>query len=73
MRCPSCNAFTRVLDSRLIDDGVTIRRRRECLRGICKERVTTYERTDAAERLRIEEATRALRERIHEAMDACAS
>jgi transcriptional repressor NrdR len=42
MRCPFCAAQdTRVLDSRLINDGDQVRRRREC--NICKERFTTFE------------------------------
>jgi len=42
MRCPFCSAQdTRVIDSRLADDGCQVRRRRECLE--CKERFTTYE------------------------------
>lgn len=42
MRCPFCNAQdTRVLDSRLANDGDQVRRRREC--NICKERFTTFE------------------------------
>ncbi len=42
MRCPFCNEHeTRVLDSRLADEGDQVRRRREC--GVCKARFTTYE------------------------------
>lgn len=42
MRCPFCAAQdTRVLDSRLSNDGDQVRRRRECV--VCKERFTTYE------------------------------
>lgn len=42
MRCPYCSALdTRVLDSRLANDGDQVRRRRECT--ACKERFTTYE------------------------------
>lgn len=42
MRCPFCGApDTRVIDSRLANDGDQVRRRRECL--TCLERVTTYE------------------------------
>ena len=42
MRCPFCAAQdTRVLDSRLINDGDQVRRRREC--NVCKERFTTFE------------------------------
>lgn len=42
MRCPFCGAHdTRVLDSRLSNEGDQVRRRRECV--VCKERFTTYE------------------------------
>lgn len=42
MRCPFCGAHdTRVLDSRLANDGDQVRRRREC--NACKERFTTFE------------------------------
>jgi transcriptional repressor NrdR len=42
MRCPFCAALdTRVLDSRLINEGDQVRRRREC--NVCKERFTTFE------------------------------
>lgn len=42
MRCPFCAAHdTRVLDSRLANDGDQVRRRREC--NACKERFTTFE------------------------------
>jgi len=42
MRCPFCAAQdTRVVDSRLANEGDQVRRRREC--NICKERFTTYE------------------------------
>lgn len=45
MRCPFCFAEeTKVIDSRLADDGETVRRRRECLS--CSERYTTYERAE---------------------------
>ena len=45
MRCPYClNKTTKVLDSRDIDEGKSIRRRRECLK--CKRRFTTYERIE---------------------------
>ena len=43
MRCPFCHADNdRVIDSRASEDGVAIRRRRECLG--CGRRLTTYER-----------------------------
>jgi transcriptional repressor NrdR len=43
MRCPFCAEpdTTRVIDSRLVDEGERVRRRRECT--ACKERFTTYE------------------------------
>jgi transcriptional repressor NrdR len=47
MRCPGCGERdTRVVDSRDLDDGSTIRRRREC--PVCSVRFTTYERVEAA-------------------------
>lgn len=43
MRCPNCNHLdSKVVDSRPSEDGMTIRRRRECLS--CGRRFTTYER-----------------------------
>ncbi len=46
MRCPQCgDRETRVVDSRDLDDSVTIRRRREC--ASCAARFTTYERIEA--------------------------
>lgn len=43
MKCPKCqNMDTKVIDSRVIDDGMTIRRRREC--EFCNNRFTTFER-----------------------------
>lgn len=45
MKCPFCgNADSKVMDSRPIEDGTIIRRRREC--PSCKKRFTTYERVD---------------------------
>ena len=45
MRCPYCHATdTRVVDSRDVGAGETIRRRREC--GSCGRRFTTYERVE---------------------------
>ena len=45
MKCPICNfADSRVLDSRPIDDGASIKRRREC--PSCGKRFTTYEVVD---------------------------
>ena len=45
MKCPICNfQDSRVLDSRPIDDGTSIKRRREC--PSCGKRFTTYEVVD---------------------------
>ncbi len=42
MKCPFCeHAESKVVDSRPTDEGVSIRRRRECLK--CEKRFTTYE------------------------------
>ena len=42
MKCPFCGDLdSKVIDSRHSDDGLSIRRRRECLR--CQRRFTTYE------------------------------
>lgn len=42
MRCPFCSKEeTKVIDSRLAEDGYQIRRRRKCTS--CKERFTTFE------------------------------
>ncbi|MEO7334317.1 MAG: transcriptional regulator NrdR [Gemmatimonadales bacterium] len=47
MRCPRCNEEgTRVIDSRDLEAGGTIRRRREC--EACSFRFTTYERPEGA-------------------------
>jgi transcriptional repressor NrdR len=47
MRCPQCGTRdTRVVDSRDLDESVTIRRRRECAK--CSNRFTTYERVETA-------------------------
>lgn len=43
MKCPFCGkADTNVLESRIVEDGVSIRRRRECEK--CKKRFTTFEK-----------------------------
>lgn len=43
MKCPFCSyADSRVIDSRSVDNGTSIRRRRECPE--CGRRFTTYER-----------------------------
>ncbi|MCX6784605.1 MAG: transcriptional regulator NrdR [Candidatus Komeilibacteria bacterium] len=45
MRCPVCLApDSKVNDSRLVEDGFAIRRRRECQR--CNYRFSTYENTE---------------------------
>lgn len=45
MKCPFCSDLeNKVMDSRLTNDGVAVRRRRECLE--CKKRFTTYERVE---------------------------
>ena len=42
MYCPFCHAIdTKVIDSRLVADGIQVRRRRQCLE--CQERFTTFE------------------------------
>lgn len=45
MKCPKCKEpETRVIDSRPVEDGFTIRRRRECTK--CGYRFTTYEKLE---------------------------
>ena len=45
MKCPFCNSMDdMVVDSRPLDDGFVIRRRREC--SACQKRYTTYERVE---------------------------
>jgi transcriptional repressor NrdR len=45
MKCPYCKSEnTGVIDSRLSDDGESVRRRRQCEE--CDKRFTTYERTE---------------------------
>jgi len=45
MKCPFCaHLEDKVIDSRLIQDGILTRRRRECLS--CTKRFTTYERIE---------------------------
>lgn len=45
MHCPACGApDNRVVDSRPAENGLAIRRRREC--EVCGRRFTTYERLD---------------------------
>ena len=43
MHCPFCEEEdSRVVDSRIVEGGAAVRRRRECPR--CQRRFTTYER-----------------------------
>lgn len=45
MKCPFCGEpDTKVTDSRAVDEGAVIRRRRQC--EVCGNRFTTYERLD---------------------------
>ena len=45
MKCPYCSSEnTKVIDSRPVDDGGSIRRRRLC--GNCQKRFTTYEKIE---------------------------
>jgi transcriptional repressor NrdR len=45
MKCPAChNNNSRVLDSRPVDEGKSIRRRREC--EACSYRFTTFEKVE---------------------------
>ncbi len=45
MRCPTCGSEdNRVLESREVDDGIAVRRRRLCQK--CDTRFTTYERIE---------------------------
>jgi len=45
MKCPFCESIEdKVLESREVDDGSTIRRRRECFS--CRGRFTSYERIE---------------------------
>jgi transcriptional repressor NrdR len=47
MRCPFCqHVETQVLDTRISDEGDSIRRRRRCVH--CDKRFTTYERVELA-------------------------
>ncbi len=46
MKCPYCgDQDSKVVDSRHADDGLSIRRRRECL--CCQRRFTTYETVES--------------------------
>lgn len=47
MKCIFCGGMeSKVIDSRLSEDGTSIRRRRECL--TCGKRYTTYEKVESA-------------------------
>lgn len=47
MRCPFCDQDSdKVVDTRPVDDGLAIRRRRECGNPNCGRRFTTYERIE---------------------------
>ncbi len=48
MKCPKCGAESdKVIDSRTVQDGNAVRRRREC--QSCEERFTTFEYIERAE------------------------
>ena len=44
MRCPVCNGDSKVVETRVNDNGTSIRRRRECVN--CGKRFTTYEKIE---------------------------
>jgi transcriptional repressor NrdR len=47
MKCPFCsNVETQVVDTRVSEDGIFIRRRRQCV--ACEKRFTTYERPEVS-------------------------
>jgi transcriptional repressor NrdR len=47
MKCPFCGHLeTQVVETRMSEDGGSIRRRRQC--GACEKRYTTYERIDVS-------------------------
>ena len=47
MKCPFCShSETQVAETRLSEDGASIRRRRQC--GACDKRFTTYERAEVS-------------------------
>ena len=46
MKCVYCGGIdSKVIDSRLSEDGYTVRRRRECIS--CGKRFTTYEKVES--------------------------
>lgn len=73
MRCPYCqNDNDNVRDSRTVDDGRAIRRRRVC--NHCKKRFTTYERVEGSLLVIKKDGTREnyLREKIERGLErAC--
>ena len=44
MQCPVCHSDSKVLDTRLIEEENSIRRRRECI--VCGKRFVTYEKVE---------------------------
>jgi transcriptional repressor NrdR len=55
MRCPKCGAVDdKVIESRTLADGRTIRRRRECL--TCEYRFTSYERVEEKQLMVVKKA-----------------
>jgi transcriptional repressor NrdR len=70
MKCPFCaDLENKVIDSRLGKDGLSIRRRRECL--ACERRFTTYERVEEIQPLLVKKDGRREpfdREKIREGM-----
>ena len=47
MKCPFCgHSETQVSETRVSEDGASIRRRRQC--GACEKRFTTYERAEVS-------------------------
>jgi len=45
LHCPFCaNVDTRVIDSRVVEEGAAVRRRREC--EVCSKRFSSYERPE---------------------------
>jgi transcriptional repressor NrdR len=47
MKCPFCsNSETQVVETRISEDGDSVRRRRQC--SSCDKRFTTYERADVS-------------------------
>lgn len=48
MKCPACgHPDSKVIDSRPVSEGASIRRRRECL--VCKKRFTTFEMVESVQ------------------------